>query len=88
MSCRTRYHRFTPGSTRADADGNVWIRTLEAIDGESIYDVIDRSGSLSDRVFVPPGRVIVGFGPDGAVFMAVSESGGVRLERSRYRKGR
>src|SRR6266568_8428010 len=32
---------FTPGSTRADADGNLWIRTSQNVDARPVYDVIN-----------------------------------------------
>lgn len=74
---------FAPGSTRADWDGNVWVRTSVVIDGGSVYDVLNGSGDLIDRLIAPPGRVIAGFGPNGAVYMGVREGTGTRLELAR-----
>lgn len=74
---------FAPGSTRADWDGNVWIRTSVVIDGGSVYDVLNGNGALIDRLIVPPGRVIAGFGPNGVVYMGVREGTGARLEMAR-----
>ena len=74
---------FTAGSARGDADGNLWVRTSNVLNGGSIYDVISGKGELIDRVVVPPGRVIAGFGAGGVVYMGVRETGGVRLEQAR-----
>ena len=54
---------FRQGAALGDAEGRLWIRTTKVINGGAVYDVIDRSGALVDRVKVPPGRVIAGFGP-------------------------
>jgi hypothetical protein len=74
---------FTQGAARADMDGNVWIRTTFAVDGGIVYDVVDAKGTLVDRVAMPAGRVIAGFGPKGAVYMGVRDGEGVRLEQAR-----
>ena len=78
---------FFANSVRADADGNVWIRTIptKAIAGGPVYDVVNRKGELVDRVQVPEGRTIVGFGPDGSVFLAAREGSAVHLERAKAR---
>jgi len=76
---------FGQGAAKADADGNLWIRTTakrtNAIGGP-IYDVVDRTGTLIDRVQVPPGRQIIGFGKGGVVYLAAREDGGAWLERT------
>ncbi len=64
---------FAPGSTRADLDGNLWIRTSHAMGGVPVYYVIDGAGKLIDRVQPQPGRVIVGFGKGGVVYLAARE---------------
>jgi len=74
---------FTQGAARADMDGNVWIRTSFAVNGGIVYDVVDGKGELVDRVSMPAGRVIAGFGPKGAVYMGVRDGTGVRLEQAR-----
>lgn len=62
---------FFANSTRADRDGNLWIRTIPTapIAGGPVYDVINRKGELIERVQIPPGRTVIGFGPGGAVFL-------------------
>jgi len=74
---------FTAGAARADLDGNLWVRTSIVVNGGPIYDVINGEGKLVDRVAVPTGRVIAGFGKGGVVYMGVREEKGVRLEQAR-----
>ena len=77
---------FFANSTRADAEGNVWIRTIptRAIPGGPVYDVINRQGELVERVQVPEGRTILGFGP-GIVYLLSRNGTVVSLERARMR---
>jgi hypothetical protein len=75
---------FTGGATRADADGNLWIRTSTVFNGAPVYDVVNSSGQLTDRVQLPAGRTIAGFGKGGFVYLAVRDgTTGVRLEKAR-----
>ncbi len=78
---------FFAGAVRADADGKLWIRTIptKAIPGGPVYDVVDDKGELVERVQVPAGRAIVGFGPGGVVFMTAREGDRTVLERARSR---
>ena len=76
---------FLPGSTRVDAEGNLWIRTTQNVDGRPIYDVVNPKGALVDRVQIPLNRIIAGFGPGGIVYLAVRDGGRARLERARVR---
>lgn len=48
-----------------------------------VYDVVNRKGELVYRVQLPPGRQIVGFGPNGAVYLTVREGREVFLEKTR-----
>jgi hypothetical protein len=75
---------FRQGAARGDAAGNLWIRTTKVVSGGSVYDVIDRNGALIERILVPPGRVIAGFGPGGVVYMGVLDGAVARLERARW----
>ncbi len=76
---------FTQGAVKADLDGNLWIRTTSvrvgAIAGP-IYDVVNDKGQLVDRVQVPSGRTIVGFGKGGVVYMMARDDKGAWLERT------
>jgi hypothetical protein len=76
---------FIAGAIRADADGNLWIRTTRITNGRAIYDIVNREGKLIDRVQLPAFRIIAGFGP-GVVYMGVRDSTGVvHVERARVR---
>jgi len=76
---------FNAGAARGDADGNLWIRTTArrtgAIGGP-IYDVLDRTGKLIDRIQVPAGRSIVGFAPSGVVYLVGRDPSGDFIERT------
>lgn len=74
---------FRQGAARGDADGNLWIRTSKVSANGTEYDVIDNKGELKDRVLVPPGRVVAGFGPGGMVYMGVLDGMVTRLERAK-----
>ena len=75
---------FGVNAARADLDGNLWVHTTATREGAvgSIYDVISGKGELIDRVQVPPGRQIVGFGKDGIVYMVAVDASGAWLERT------
>ncbi len=76
---------FIRGSTRADADGHLWIRTTTLMNGQPVYDIVNQQGQIIDRVQLPPFRTIAGFGT-GVVYMAVKDSAGiVHLERARVK---
>jgi hypothetical protein len=74
-------------STIADADGNLWIlpRTSSlSKKGELVYDVVNDKGILFQRVRVPLGRAIVGFGKGGVVYLTSGDvTNGFHLERTR-----
>jgi hypothetical protein len=77
---------FAAGATRADGDGNLWIRTSTVLKGTAVYDVVNSSGKLIDRVQLPPGRTIAGFGKGGVMYLAVRNGTvGVRLEKANSR---
>lgn len=77
---------FMRTAARGDADGNLWIRTTTLVRGQPVYDIVNASGELIDRIQVPPFRTIAGFGP-GVVYLAVTDTGGaVHIERARIRQ--
>jgi hypothetical protein len=78
---------FFAGSVRVDPRGNLWIRTIptKAIPGGPVYDVIDRQGALVERVQIPKGRTIVGFGPGDVVYLSVREERVSYLEKASIR---
>jgi hypothetical protein len=78
---------FFAGSVRVDTRGNLWIRTIPTtpITGGPVYDVIDRQGVLVERVQIPKGRTIVGFGPGDVVYLTVREERVSYLEKASIR---
>ena len=74
---------FGPNSVRSDADGRLWVRTIptKPVNGV-VYEVIDRSGKLVDRVLVPSSSVIVGFGKGGVVYMGMRDAAGIHVQRA------
>jgi hypothetical protein len=74
------------GGTIADADGNLWIlpkATKLAQHGELVYDVVNAKGELFERVRLPAGRAIAGFGRGGVVYLTSGDySTGYTLERT------
>jgi hypothetical protein len=63
------------------------VRTVPPapLNGGAIYDVIDGTGHLIDRVQVPRGSAIAGFAPNGVVFLALRQSQTLTLERIQHR---
>jgi hypothetical protein len=78
---------FAFSSARPDADAHLWVRTTTpgSAPGTIVYDVIDNKGQLTDRVEVPRGMVIVGFGRGGVVFLTDRRPDGIHLVRATVR---
>jgi len=78
---------FTAGSARGDLDGNLWVRTTSPVGNAGpIYFIIDTKGEVIDRVQLPEGRLIAGFGKNGDVYMALRDAeGNARVERAKIR---
>ncbi len=78
---------FSTGTIRADAENRLWIRTNSpmARGNRPVYDVIDRNGRLTDRVAIPSGTTIIGFGAAGVVYLGVRDAAGVHIARTRER---
>jgi hypothetical protein len=78
---------FTTGAARGDNDGSLWVRTTSPVGNAGpIYFVINRQGQVIDRVQVPEQRLIVGFGRDGDVFLALRDAEGRAIvERAKVR---
>ena len=77
---------FSNGSVRADAEGKLWVRIMSPKPAAGPeYDVIDRTGKLVDRVVVPAGTTIAGFGAGGVVYLGVRDAAGVHVVRARER---
>jgi len=78
---------FTAGSARGDLDGNLWVRTTSPVGNAGpIYFVINTKGEVIDRVQLPEGRLIAGFGKNGDVYLALRDAeGNARVERAKVR---
>lgn len=74
---------FGQNAVRADMDGNLWIRTTPArpAPGGPVYDIVNRDGVLVDRIQVPPGYGLVGFGRGGVVYLSTRGRDGTQLAR-------
>ncbi|HTR78758.1 MAG TPA: hypothetical protein VMH39_11630 [Gemmatimonadaceae bacterium] len=78
---------FPPyGAVFGDADDHVWIQTADNPAGGTghVYLVVDRKGVVIDRVQVPGGANIAGFGP-GVVYLRSRVGRLVQLARARFR---
>jgi hypothetical protein len=64
-----RFPPFFSGGTIADPDGRVWVRAFPAGLNATgpVYDVIDRSGRLVDRISLPAGAELLGLGRGYAI---------------------
>lgn len=75
------------GAVLGDRDGNLWIlptTSAQSKAGELVYDVVNRQGELFERVRLPLGRSIIGFGPGGVVYLVHGDlTNGFVLERTR-----
>jgi hypothetical protein len=66
------YPPIRTGSVLADRDGNIWILPYTSAKGDRkglLYDVVDKKGELTERVQLPEGRSIAGFGREGIIYM-------------------
>jgi hypothetical protein len=66
---------FRSGALKADEEGNLWILPTMSANarGGLLYDVVNATGELIERVQVPFGRVLVGFGRGGTLYLARNE---------------
>jgi len=82
------YPAIRPGAVRADLDGNLWIlptSSAQSKAGELIYDIVNNRGVLTQRVRLPLGRSIAGFGHNGVVYLMQRDANGTGwfLERTK-----
>lgn len=78
---------FGQQSALGDLDGHLWIRTT-APQGEAgpIYYVVARPGEVVDRVQLPQGRMIAGFGKGGLIYLSFRDTeGNTRVEVARWK---
>ena len=78
------------GSVLPDLDGNLWILPGESLPSAStqlVYDVVNSRGELVQRVRVPAGRAIAGFGKAGVVYLVSGDRvNGYQVEKTRIGK--
>lgn len=65
------YPAVRQGQVRADPSGKIWVLPATSKDAKAglLYDVVDREGRLVERVQLPQGRTLVGFGPGGMLYL-------------------
>jgi hypothetical protein len=75
------------GLTLADQEGNLWVRTTppRPVPGGPVYDVISRAGKVIDRMQLPPGYTVSGFGKGRVVYLGTRDAKGIHLARVRLR---
>ena len=78
---------FPPGSVRADRDGNLWIRTLpvKPVSGGPVFDIVSAKGELVDRIQLPTGYAIAGFGKEKVVYLTSRDAAGIHIARVRLK---
>lgn len=78
---------FGQQASLGDLDDNLWVRTSAPV-GEAgpVYFVIAKGGEVIARVQAPQGRIIVGFGKGGLVYLAFRDAEGRSyLESARWK---
>ena len=53
--------------------------------GGPIYDIIDKTGVMVDRIQLPSGYTLAGFGPDKIVYLTSRDATGLHLSRVRLK---
>jgi hypothetical protein len=68
-----------------DLDGDLWVlttTTAQSLHGELVYDVLNPTRGLFERVRMPVGRSVAGFGKGGVVYLQTGDrASGFYLER-------
>src|SRR4029077_15631047 len=73
-----------PGSVLADLDAHLWILPTTSVNasGGFTYDVVNRNGDVFERVQLPKGHVLVGFGAHNVVYLTKIDGKASYLERA------
>jgi hypothetical protein len=50
-----------------------------------VYDIVNAEGVLADRLQLPPGYALVGFGRGRVVYLSVRDAKGIHLARVRLK---
>jgi hypothetical protein len=78
---------FAAQSALGDLDGNLWVRTTAPGEkGGVLYYVITRNNEIIDRVELPQGRILAGFGKNGLLYTGFRDAEGkAYLEVTRWK---
>lgn len=78
---------FAALGVRADGDGNLWVKTIppKPVPGGPVYDIINSAGELVDRLQIPTGYTLVGFGKGKVVYLSVRDATGLHLAKVRLK---
>ena len=73
-----------PGSVLADLDAHLWILPTTSVNAAAgfTYDVVNRNGDVFERVQLPKGHVLVGFGAHNVVYLTKIDGKVTYLERA------
>lgn len=86
------YPPIRRNSSMPDLDGNLWIlptTSAQSQHGELVYDVVNPKKGLFERVRMPVGRSIAGFGKGGVVYLQAGDrTSGFYLERAKLDVGK
>jgi hypothetical protein len=78
------YPPIRENSAIPDLDGNLWIlttTTAQSKHGELVYDVVNPKKGLFERVRIPDGRSVAGFGKGVIYLQSGNRTDGFYLER-------
>jgi hypothetical protein len=50
-----------------------------------VFDIVSRQGELIDRLQIPPGYAVVGFGKGKVVYLTMRDAQGIHLARVQLR---
>ena len=85
------YPPIREGASIADLDGNLWIlptTSAQSQSGELVYDVVNPKRGLFQRVRMPVGRSVLGFGKGGVVYlMSGDRATGFYVEKTKLTTG-
>jgi hypothetical protein len=80
---------FAGRALTVDRSDNIWVRTSArdaSMQGAITYDVVNRYGTLVQRVKIPAGRTLVGFGRENELFLTFEDGKMFGLERVKVKK--
>ncbi len=69
------------GSVVASPRGTVWIQRLGPAGSAVAYDIVDRAGKVAERVELPAGHRVIGFGPSSVYVIRTDDDGLQHLQR-------